>query len=52
MQCVKERNETLETIKELVAIIDKHCDESKTNDQARIVKLLAAYYRISLVQVS
>ena len=52
MQCVEERNETLETIKELVAIIDKHCDESESNDQARIIKLLAAYYRISLVQVS
>ena len=52
MQCAKEKDKTLDTVKELVAIIDEHCDESESNDQARIIKLLAAYYRISLVQVS
>jgi len=47
MEEVQDKNEVLERAKEIIAIIDKHCEDTSVCDQ-KLLRLVAAYYGYEL----
>ena len=48
MRETPDAGEILEVVKAIVKLIDKYAEDGKTGDQARIIMLLKAYYRLEV----